>query len=202
MSLTRVYTTLAQTLIRKLGDAGGPPSARVDEELNRIIAWAKDSPRRIHVNTATVGNVGGGTDSLHSFSLPANTLATNGDYLRVWYGGRLAANANSKTVPILFGGQTVTSPAAIVLNNRHWAYEIMYTRLTSTTVRASLQSVWGSTSSPDGGAAGVGGRAFSINIDLTVSDLAANATTLLAQGAGTADNDITQNLSIIELVQQ
>ena len=42
----------------------------------------------------------------------------------------------------------------------------------------------------------------SFNALLTVSDLASNAMTLLVQGEATADNDVVQNSSRIQLTQR
>src|SRR5262245_47848991 len=100
MSLARIYsgvTGLGQLIISKIGDVGGPPASRVSEELDNIIAWAKNAPRCIQRDTSTVGNVGAGLDTLHTFSLPAGSLATNGDYLQVEYAGAAAGNAVAGT---------------------------------------------------------------------------------------------------------
>jgi hypothetical protein len=92
----RLFPTLGQLIIRKVGDTGGPPSGRVSDELDNIINWAKTSPRRIRFDTSTVGNVGAGLDTLHTFSLDTpNRLLTDGDSLKVRYGGKFAANANT-----------------------------------------------------------------------------------------------------------
>src|SRR5262245_66413973 len=98
MSLTRVFTGvtgLGQVIIKRIGDVGGPPASRVSSELDNIIAWAKDSPRRVGFNFSTVGNVGTGLDTLHTFTLPANSLATNNDELECRFGGCYANNTNA-----------------------------------------------------------------------------------------------------------
>src|SRR5215475_6020246 len=105
MSLARIHNPLGNTIIRQLGDAGGPRSDWVTDEINNLIAWAKDAPRRIHFNTSIVGNVGAGLDVLHTFSLDTpNRLLTDGDELIVWYGGNTTANDTDKRVNAFFGG--------------------------------------------------------------------------------------------------
>lgn len=50
---------------------------------------------------------------------------------------------------------------------------------------------------------GAGGFFIGRNTLLTgLSNLGSNAQTMLVQGEGTSNNDVTQNLSIIELCQQ
>jgi len=164
------------------------------------------TPWAIQVDTSTVGNVGGGLDTLHTYSLPAGSLATNGDYLKVVYGGLYAANDNNKRLVISFGGQGVEDSGLIDIDsgtNIGWTVHIRYTRLSATTVLATATICSGFLQFDSGGAnAGTGGRYLSRSFVLTVTDLAANAQTLLVQAEATADNDVTQNLSIVELVQR
>src|SRR5262245_28344898 len=98
MSLVRQHNPLGNVIIRNIGDAGGPRSDWVADEINNLIAWAKDAPRVIHRNTATTGTVGTGLDNLHSFSLPAGSLASDGDFVEFIYGGILATNDNQKRI--------------------------------------------------------------------------------------------------------
>ncbi|MGH9753445.1 MAG: hypothetical protein ACREA2_11735 [Blastocatellia bacterium] len=153
----------------------------------------------IHRNTQVVGNVGAGLDNLHSFTLPAGSLANDGDYVSVSYGGEFATNANSKRVQVTFGGQVVSNNTQ-AQNSGAWSYIITYVRVSSTTVRATGQFTWHFASVAGGFVntlyGTVGGGL------LTVADLNSNGMVMLIQGEGVADNDITQNLSVIELCQQ
>jgi hypothetical protein len=210
VGLARVYTNIGSLIIRKLGDTGGPSSLRVDEELNRIIAWAKDAKRCIHRDTTAVGNVGAGLDSLHSFSVVAATLATDGDYIDVFYRGFFAANDNNKRLVFSFGGTAFLDTGSTDVDgsasNFLWSGRVMIIRLTSTTVRATGM-LWAQFFGTDSAAApftGGGGYSLVQGTGLTVSNLNSNANTLLVQGeslAGVTD-DVVQNATIIELVQQ
>src|SRR5262245_26027003 len=151
----------------------------------------------IHRNFSVVGNVGGGADVLHTFSLPAGSLAANGDYLRVRYGGKIAATgSDTVTLVISFGGQTVHSIPGLAgqAGGADWSFDITYIRVSSTTVRVlEFGSIFGTGGATD--------TDFTINVLLTVSDLNANAQTLQITGESLttpSDNDVTQNLSIIE----
>src|SRR5262245_57178792 len=141
MSLVRIYsgaTGLGQLIIRNLGDVGGPPASRVSEELDNIIAWAKNSPRNINTDLSTPGNVGAGLDLLHTFSLDTpNRLNTNGDYLRVRYSGSFASNANTKRIKISFGSATAHDSTLFDIRSGAWSYDIIYARVSSTSVQMS-----------------------------------------------------------------
>lgn len=204
MSLARTNNPLNKVIIRQLGDVGGPQSSLVDAELDNIIAWAKNSPRVIKVDTSTVGNVGAGLDNLHSYSLAANSLATNGDWVRVRYCGNLATNDNDKRLQTSMDSQTLENTGLIDIDSGWWRVEGTYTRLSATSVFAEQQIVFGFLNQLDGAAAQAGNsqRHIARNGTLTVSNLTSNAVTLLVQAEATANNDVTQNLSIIELYQQ
>ena len=159
-------------------------------------------PDTIEVNTTPTGNVGGGLDPLHSFSLLAGSLANDDDYLEVEYAGSFATNDNDKRIVVSFGGQTITTigTGLFDIDAGNWRYEITYTRLTSTTVLASLNLAWGFLLRDGGGTAGGNGLTAAAVAELTVPDLDANATTMLVQAEGTANDDIIQRLSKIKLV--
>jgi len=56
-----------------------------------------------------VGNTAGVLTTLYSYSLPANALDVAGKALRIKSCGKLAVNANSKTINLLFGGTTLAT---------------------------------------------------------------------------------------------
>src|SRR5262249_289396 len=67
-------------------------------------------PKSIKTDRSVDGNSTTTLTDLHTFTLPAGSLNANGDYIRVRYSGPFAANANTKRIVILFGGQTVHDP--------------------------------------------------------------------------------------------
>lgn len=210
MSLVRTNNPLSQVIIRQIGDCGGPRADSVNAELDNIIAWAKDSPRRITVDTSTVGNVGTGLDSLHSYSLAAGRLATNGDSLRIRYGGNFTNNADTKRVQISADGQVAFNSGLRAFDiglATAWWIETDYVRLSATSLRvsgfAALGNALTSGGAFDGGNSRFYYQAFNPTA-LTVANLNSNAITLLVQGeSSTATNDnVTQNYSEIWLVQQ
>jgi hypothetical protein len=205
VSLTRVYTALNNLIIRNLGDTGGPSSSRVDEELNNIIAWAKLSPRvLVHDFPSTpVGNTGAGPDTLHSYSLPAGSLATNGDFLRVTYTGLFAGDNDTKTIAITFDSQVVSALAQAQAPTS-WKYNIILGRVTDTTVRFGSDIHWGRLRVPNGGALLDEGLFAAEQGLITVADMDVNALTLLLVGgdAGSETNDVQYSQAVVELFQQ
>jgi hypothetical protein len=209
LSLVRVFSDLGQLIIRNIGDNGGPRADRVSAEFDSIIAWAKDAPRCIHRNITATGTITTGLDSLHSFSLPANSLATNGDWVRFRYAGNLASNDNQKRLQISIDSQVLENTGLIDIDAGWFKVDGTYTRLTATTVFAEATVSFGFLNQLDGAAAQSGSslRLISRNASPTVANLTSNAVTLLVQAetdgvAGGGTNDIVQNLSIIELCQQ
>lgn len=93
----------------------------------------------------TVGNVGGGTDDLMTYSIPAGSLATNGDTIHVVCAGIFAANANNKTLTLVYGGTTLISTGAVAFNAADWHIEAWITRTGATTQRAIAMFSSGST---------------------------------------------------------
>jgi len=164
-------------------------------------------PRTIDVNTGSTGNVGGGLDSLYSFSLPAGSLATNGDWVRWEATGVFASNDNNKRIVTSFGGQGIEDIGLVDIDQGAWVSRVTIIRVSDTTVRCS--SVVGQFFigvSNAGGAtpallASSNGYYVVREPLLTVSDLDTNAATILVQAEGTSNDDIVQNFSLIELCQ-
>lgn len=209
MSLARVQNPLRPLLIRRLGDAGGPRGDDVEAELDNIIAFIKQGVRCIHRDTSTVGNVGGGLDTLHTFSLPAGTLATNGDYIRTIYSGTIANNDNDKNIVTEFDTSILHSYGNFDFDgapgNDVWsiAQEIM--RVSATQVRTTSRVMIANIIADGTGAfVNTNGGHIGRNGTFTVANLDSNAITVRvrAESAGAASNDIVQNFSIIELSQQ
>jgi hypothetical protein len=75
-----------------------------------------------------------------TFSLPANSLSVDGDRLRVTVRFNAAANANAKRFRIYFGGTggtAVWDSGAVAYNASTFVVDVIITRLTATTQRAS-----------------------------------------------------------------
>src|SRR5262245_46965128 len=68
-----------------------------------------------YVDNSTVNNSGAGPDTLHTFSLPANSLRNDKDYIDLWYAGGSVNNANTKFVNARFGGNIYEGIGALAM---------------------------------------------------------------------------------------
>lgn len=87
---------------------------------------------------STIGNVGAGQDDLHSFTLPANFFAKDGDTLQYISAGDFANNANPKTLEALIGGTQVFTSTAVVFQNGGWNLRFEFMRIDSDSIRVSF----------------------------------------------------------------
>lgn len=178
-------------------------STVVENKFNELIdtGFIKGYPKTILNSIAVLGNVGVGLDTIHTFSLSANSLENNGDYLEVIYGGATAANNNDKRIQISIDGTAIDNTGLIDLDGIGWFAHIIYTRLTATTVRANTFFGFGYLQFDSAGAIGGGssGRYMARSDEVTVLNLNSNAIILLVQAEGVADNDITNTRALIRL---
>lgn len=135
-------------------------------------------------NTTPVGNVGTGNDDLITYSLPAGTLAADGDSIRCIFSGTFAANTNAKTGTIYFGASN-----SLVISNSssgvlHWLAEMVVTRLSATTQRIHIR--------------GNSNGAAVYNQYLDGAETLANAITIKVVGTGTSNDDIVQKFLTVE----
>lgn len=63
---------------------------------------------------------GTSAQDLYNFSLPAGALKRAGQGLRITAYGHTAANGNTKTVALTFGGVALTATASAAANNKDW----------------------------------------------------------------------------------
>jgi len=77
------------------------------------------------VNVTAVGNVGGGTDNLQSFTLPANTLYAAGKGVRITTWGTAANNSNPKTILLNVGATNLVAQALTVSQVGTWRMEAL-----------------------------------------------------------------------------
>lgn len=98
-------------------------------------AW---QPTVLDVETTQVGNVGTGEDQLYSYTLPASTMATDEQSVRLRFSGSFANNANSKTLRVKFGATTIFTRAITTPTiTTSWTCDCEIIRLTNTTQKAN-----------------------------------------------------------------
>lgn len=141
------------------------------------------------IQVGTVGNINAGEDDLKSYTLPANTLGTNGDTIKVEGWGFFADNANTKLVKFYFDGTPVafsvagTAGAASV-----WYMKAIIIRDSSTTWKG-MAYLWADPA--------VAPQPIYINT-LSASATFSNSIIIKMTGEATTTNDIQQQSMIVE----
>jgi hypothetical protein len=164
-------------------------------------------PYTLDVNITLTGVSSSSLTALYSYSVPANTLVANGDYLEGTLNGVLAANDNDKRFVMSVGGNTVLDSSTVDLDGASgWRIDYNITRITSTTVlfNGLLTANIGAISST--GAASTqstnGWYSFTKTFLATVSDLNANTLSVQMSAQGSTNNDIDRRVGIIRVVQR
>jgi hypothetical protein len=136
--------------------------------------------KSLKTDTTQTGNVGSGEDNLIDYSLPANTLGSNGDYLEIVAFGTMAANANNKTLKLYFGSTAIYDSGALSINGASWV-------LRATVIRtgASSQKCIVSVVSDD--ATLVDSASYN-----TASESLSGSVTIKCTGEATSNDDVVQ----------
>lgn len=148
----------------------------------------------LNVQTTSVGNVGGGTDDLMSYALPANSLSTNGKGIRVTAWGQTANNANAKSLTFNVGTLTFTPITLTISIAGTWRYEAVIFRFA-----ASTHVIFYILSESTGNVAPVSAPKAAQG-NGTSSDSSTAIITIKFQGAATNNNDITQDCMLVEFI--
>jgi hypothetical protein len=161
-------------------------------------------PKTIRIDSSTANSSGAGPDVLHTFTLPANILAANDDYLDVYYSGTFAANDNNKAVQARFAGQTYENSGAVDVDGGAWVMCVKILRLSSTSVRVTSHTTYFGISIDSANVlTSFGGTQYIVRqADLTgLSDLGSNTQVMDVRSLGVAGSDVSQKKSIIAACQ-
>ena len=164
----------------------------------------------LQVDTSTVNSTGAGPDTLHTFSLPAGSLANNGDFVEVEYGFIFTANDNNKAIRATFGGTEYINRglgSTDIDGTIGATMRATIVRLSSTSVHVSATLIenlmLGDSANVFTGTSGNGGLVAASNVVISgLSDLGSNATTMNGQSLGVGAGDVSQRLSVIKLTQR
>lgn len=140
----------------------------------------------LSVNTTQVGNVGTGEDDLMTYSLPANSLATNGESVEIEAFGTFASNVNNKEVKLYFGATVIFATGALAFNGDDW-------RINASVIRT------GATAQITTALFASNGALLAVStISATPAETLSGAVTIKCTGEGTANDDIAQFGMIIK----
>lgn len=136
-------------------------------------------------NSGGTGNVGAGETILMSYSVPANTLETTNQSIKITAWGSTAANANTKQVRIYFGATVICDTTAIAANAKPWRLEATIAVATAAIMVTNSGGQFNGVIQP-AATAQTGGQSFTI------------ANLIKVTGTATANNDVTESGLLIE----
>lgn len=139
----------------------------------------------LNVNVTPVSNVSTTETDLMTYTLPANTMAVNGQGIRVSAYGTTAANGNSKTARLYFGASVVAIQAAITSSGSAWHATMIVLR-TGAATQAAGGNIWT--------ALNTGNPASPFPAETLSGPIVIKAT----GQSGTGSNDITQTGMVVE----
>lgn len=124
----------------------------------------------------STGNVGTGEDTLASYSIPANTLATNGDSLWFECWGVTAGLVSGVTVRVKFGATLLHARAITSTPQYHWKFVGTVVRTGAATQRSSTSDL--------------GNNSLGTSNNTGLTETLSGAVTFAVTGEGTSNNDV------------
>lgn len=139
----------------------------------------------LYVTTTQATTTGTTEQTLATYTMPANTLATNGRGVRITASFTHAANTNSTIAYVKFGGQQVAV--------RPSSWSGATTRITAEVIRTGAATQWSTALATALSTSLVSSSALTVNLTADVA-ITATATT------GTAAGDLTLDLFLVEAI--
>ena len=162
---------------RALGAGTGAPTDLSAGQAAAIVGTAA-----LDVDTGSLGNVGTGEDTIATYTVPANTLAANGDSLWFEAFGRAANNANVKVLRVYFGAAEI-----MAASDDAWGLEwVLRGRVIRAGTATQKAYVTLTTSAPIGDGSLAGGA----GITLTAAEDETGTIALAITAEATDDNDL------------
>lgn len=140
-------------------------------------------PLRVNVDTSTVGNGAGAETTLHTYTLPGNSLDADGDTVVYNSAGTIANNANAKVIKFEFGATSVTVFSDTGYANSVWQMDVFVTR-TSATAQVIYIRLWREAGTI-------------VNLTTTAAETMSGNIVIRCRGNGAGASDITQKFSLI-----
>jgi hypothetical protein len=137
---------------------------------------------------SSVGNVGAGEDDLMSYTVPASTLATDGDVLQADLAGTFAANGNNKRLRFKFGSTTMLDTGAVAWNAKDWSARVHIVRTGAATQRATVEFRTNDTA-----------LLYSTTDYTTPTETLSGTVALKATGEATSNDDVVQTLLVVRV---
>lgn len=140
----------------------------------------------IQQDTTPVSNSGTGETNLMTYSLPANTMGTDEDYLLLDFSGEFVSPTGNSRVRVYFGGTVIFDTTALAFTAGTWRFQAKVTR-TSATDQVAVTTFSGDTTLVP-----VTGRTAA------PAETMSGAITIKVTGQGAASDEIFQTDSKIQ----
>lgn len=139
-------------------------------------------------DVTSTGSVGASSD-LISYTLSKNSLTTTGDYLDINAFGTFSANANTKTISLIFGTTTIYTIGATAINTGSWNLKARIIRTGEATQEIMVDA--------NGTNAVLIKTVYTTGTEDLTTDL-----TIKVSATGTANNDVVQKNLTIKIYSQ
>jgi hypothetical protein len=156
---------------------------------NAVVARIDNTVSHLTTNTTDAGNVGAGEDDLITYSVPAGTLATDGDYIEFTMTFTFAANANSKQIKVYFGSTAIYTSGARLQNDGTLTVTGRVIRTGAATQDAAIEVSTNTVNFDD------------VAFYSTAAETLSGAITLKATGEGVSNNDIVQKILTVKYIR-
>jgi hypothetical protein len=136
---TEFFNLLSTKSLELLGGTGvsiAQPSVAGDITTVVINSNAAQTLAKFYSDAANSGTTE--TDA-YSYTLPANTLDSNGDRLDLYFDGIMVENTNTKTFVVYFGTTNICAIATV--SNTNWSVSLKLIRTSSTNIRVSFVDI-------------------------------------------------------------
>lgn len=145
------------------------------------------------VDTTATGNAGTGVDTLQTWTLPANTLANDGDAIRITMAGTYAGNAEDKVLTLNFGGTEVFSVGGNQ-NGYHWSVVTTIIRTSATTQKALTSYMQATTTQV------IGSNSMAHYASLAITLSSAAIVLLTGESEAGTNNNVVKQIFQVELL--
>ena len=156
---------------------------------NALVARIDNTVSHLITNTTDAGNVGAGEDDLITYSVPAGTLANDGDYIEFTMTFTFAANANSKQIKVYFGATAIYTSGARLQNDGTLTVTGRVIRTGAATQKAAIEVSTNTVNFDD------------VAFYSTAAETLSGAITLKATGEGVSNDDIVQKILTLKYIR-
>lgn len=165
----------------------GQLRTELQNTFTRLDGQLQNAPYRYSIDIGPAGNDASATSALITRKITYDTLTRRGSTLSIYISGRTGANANNKTIQLVFGSTTIFTTGAVAFNNSDWSIRAEIVRGSDVSQVCSV--TFNATSS----------LLTKVTTTVAAEDLATNKD-FIVNGTGTAASDVVLDHCNIVLI--